>query len=63
MWGNGWYYEPMVNYCLTNDLITAINIKYVVLSSLIVKDNHENKLIDYLYSKLDEDLQNNQLIV
>ena len=57
MRGNGWYYEPMVNYCLTNDLITAINIKYVVLSSLIVKGNHYNKLIDYLYSKLEEDLQ------
>ena len=28
MRGNGWPYEPMVNYCLTNDLITAINIKY-----------------------------------
>ena len=57
MCGNGWYYQPMINYFLTNELITAINIKYVVLSSLIVKGNHYNKLIDYLYSKLNEDLQ------
>ena len=63
MRGNGWYYERMINYCLTNDLIIAINIKYVVLSSLIVKGDHYNKLIDYLYSELDEDLQKNQLIV
>ena len=56
MRGNGWYYEPMINYCLTNDLITATNIKYVVLSSLIVKGDHYNGLIDYLYSKLDKDL-------
>ena len=63
MRGNGWYYETLVNYCLTNDLFTAINIKYVVLSSLIVKDNNYNVLIDYLYSQLDEDLQKNQLIV
>ena len=57
MRGNGWYYEPMVNYCLTNNLITSTNIKYVVLSSLNIKGDHYNGLIDYLYSKLDEDLQ------
>ena len=57
MRGNGWYYEPIVNYCLTNDWITAINIKYVVLSSLSIKGDHYNGLIDYLYSKLDEDLK------
>ena len=61
--GNGWYYEPMINYCLTNDLMTANIIKYVVLSSLIVKGNHYNGLNDYLYSKLDEDLQKYQLMV
>jgi len=37
MRGNGWYYEPMINYCLTNNLITSNNIKYVVLSSLSIK--------------------------
>ena len=45
----------MINYCLTNNLITANNIKYVVLSSLIVKGNYYNGLIDYFYSNLDED--------
>ena len=49
--GNGWYYEPMINYCLTNKLITSNNIKYVVLSSLSIKGDHYNGLIDYLYSK------------
>ena len=46
----------MINYCLTNNLITANNIKYVVLSSLSIKGDNYNGLIDYLYSKLDEDL-------
>ncbi len=57
MRGNGWYYEPMINYGLTNNLITSTNIKYVVLSSLTIKGDHYNGLIDNLYSKLDEDLQ------
>ena len=45
----------MINYCLTNNLITVANIKYVVLSSLNIKADHYNGLIDYLYYKLDED--------
>ena len=57
MRGHGWYYEPIIEYCLTNDLIKAANIKYVILSSLTIKGDHYNGLIDYLYSKLDEDLQ------
>ena len=61
--GNGWVYEPMINYCLTNNLITSTNIKYVVLSSLNIKADHYNGLIDYLYSKLDVDFKNRQLIV
>ncbi len=40
MRGNGWDYEPMINYCLTNDLIQSSNIKYVVLSSLTIKSDH-----------------------
>ena len=57
MRGHGWYYEPMIEYCLTNDLIKASNIQYVILLSLTIKGDHYNGFIDYLYSKLDEDLQ------
>ena len=61
MRGHGWYYEPIINYCLTNNLITATNIKYVVSSSVNIKADHYNGLIDYLYYKLDDDLKNRQL--
>ncbi len=61
MRGNGWYYEPIINYYLTNDLIKSSNIKYVVLSSLTIKADHYNGLIDDLYSKLDEDLKKRAL--
>ena len=55
--GNGWYYEPMIDYCLEQSIIKADNIKYVILASLSVKANHYNSFIDYCYSTLDEDLK------
>ena len=41
---NGWYSQPMVEYCLTNNLITHENIKYVLESSLNVPMNYFNDL-------------------
>ena len=35
--GNGWYYYPMIDYCLSNNIIKKSDIKFVVTSSLSVK--------------------------
>ena len=48
MRGNGWYYEPMIEYCFENKLITPTDIKYVINSSLTIEANHCKKFIDFL---------------
>ena len=53
--GNGWYYLPMIEYCLTNNLIATSDIKYVVKASLSVDANYYNKFIDYVYGNLNND--------
>ena len=55
--GNGWYSEPMINYCLKNNIIQSTDIKYVIKASLTVKADHYNEFINYLYTKLDDDLK------
>ena len=50
--GNGWYYYPMVEYCLEKKIIQPYQIKYVILSSLSVSGNYYNKFIDFCYNKL-----------
>ena len=52
--GNGWYYQPMIEYCLLNNIITESNIKYVIYSSLTVPYNYYNEFIKYLYDTLDD---------
>ena len=59
--GNGWYSQPMVKYCLSQNIITNDNVKYVVYASLSIKRDYFNKYIDELYkllgqfNRLDED--------
>ena len=48
MRGNGWYYEPMIEYCLENKLINSIDIKYVINNSLTIEANRFNKFIDFV---------------
>jgi len=55
MRGNGWYYLPMVEYCLSNDLIKSTDVKYVIKASLSVDANYYNKFIDYVYGNLEND--------
>jgi len=55
MRGNGWYYLPMVEYCLLNNLIKDSDIKYVIKASLSVDANYYNKFIDYVYGNLNND--------
>ena len=40
--GNGWYYYPIVGYCLKEKIIEPYQIKYVVLSSLSMPANYYN---------------------
>ena len=54
MRGNGWYYYPMVDYCLSNNIIQSSDIKQVVLSSLSVDGSYYNGFIDYIYKNIDE---------
>ncbi len=48
--GNGWYYEPMINYCLKHNIIQATDVKYVIKASLTVQADHYNDFINYLYT-------------
>ena len=45
--GNGWYYYPMVDYCLKEKIIQPYQIKYVVLSSLSMPANYYNEFINF----------------
>ena len=55
--GNGWYYYPMIDYCLTNNIIKEENIKYTVQSSMSIPANYFNEFIDYCYNNLDDDVK------
>ena len=50
--GNGWYYYPMVDYCLKNNIITKDQIKFTVQASLSVSLEYYNEFIDYCNNNL-----------
>ena len=50
--GNGWYYYPMVDYCLKNNIITKDQIKFTVQASLSIPINYYNEFIKYCYDTL-----------
>ena len=50
--GNGWYYQPTVEYLLEQNLITVNDIKQVVYSGLTVPKDYFNEFIDYLYDSM-----------
>ena len=53
---NGWYYQPMIDYCLENNIITHADIKYTVQAQVIVQSDYYNMFIDKCYNELPEDL-------
>jgi hypothetical protein len=55
--GNGWYYKPMIDYCLENNIITKENILYTVQASLTIPANYYNEFIDKCYNELPEELR------
>ena len=50
--GNGWYYEPVADYCIKEGIIDVSDIKYVIIASLSVKGDYFNKFIEYCYDIL-----------
>ena len=55
---NGWYFKPMVDYCLENNTITHENIKYMVQAQLTIQSDNCNEFIEKCHNKLPEDLLN-----
>ena len=50
---NGWYSLPMVEYCLSCNIITEADIKYVVYAGLTIKHDYYNEFVTHLsYMKI-----------
>ena len=49
--GNGWYSEPMVDYCLGKGIISFSDIKYVLRPSIKLPSSHFKSFIDFVYDK------------
>jgi len=52
--GNGWYSQPMIEFCLNEGYITKEQIKYSIEASLTIPSNYFNDFIDYCYTELGE---------
>jgi 5-methylcytosine-specific restriction protein A len=52
--GNGWYSQPMIEFCLSEGYITKEQIKYSIEASLTIPSNYFNDFIDYCYTELGE---------
>ena len=50
--GNGWYSQSIITYCLEKEIIEEYNIKQVIYSSLEIKHDYFNNLINHLYKEL-----------
>ena len=47
--GNGFYSQPMIEYCLSIGIIQESDIKYVMYSGCEIKYNYFNNLINHYY--------------
>lgn len=52
--GNGFYYYPVIKYCLDNNIINESDIKYCLLSSLVTPHNYFNDFIDYCVDNIED---------
>jgi hypothetical protein len=50
--GNGWYYQPMIEYLLSAGILKRSDIKFVIYSSITIPKNYFNEFIDYLYNSM-----------
>ena len=53
---NGWYSQPMIDYCLEQGMIQESDIKYVLQASLSVPGDSFQGFIDKIYKELPEKL-------
>jgi len=56
MHGNGWYFKPMVDFCLAQSIITQDQIKLTVQSAFEIPFHYFNDFIDFCYETYDEKL-------
>ena len=52
--GNGWYSQPMIDYCLQQKYITKENIKYKLIPSITLDPHYFQKFIDFIRSHFPE---------
>lgn len=52
--GNGWYYYPVIEYCLINKIIAKSDIKYCIISGLTIPKNYYTAFIEYVYNNLED---------
>jgi energy-coupling factor transporter ATP-binding protein EcfA2 len=50
--GNGWYYYPVIEYCLNNGIIQPHQIKYTVQASFNVSGDYFNDFINFCRNNL-----------
>ena len=55
MRGNGLYSRPMIEKCLSSNLITHDNIKYVIESNITIQPKYYNEFIDLCQTNLIKD--------
>ena len=53
--GNGFYSQPMINYCLENNIISKTDIKYELIPSLTLSKDYFNEYIDTIYKHISDD--------
>ena len=51
---NGWYYEPLIDYCLAQKIISPEDIKYKIKASLSVPANYFDEFIKFCKDNLDD---------
>ena len=47
--GNGWYSQPIVEYCLKEGIIKSMAIKYQIIPSITLKPDYFRSFIDNVY--------------
>jgi hypothetical protein len=52
--GNGWYFQPMIEYCLNNKIINKSDIKYELIPSVELKPTFFRAYVDKIYNNFNE---------
>jgi hypothetical protein len=50
--GNGWYYQPMIEYLVSIGKLNVENIRYVVYASCSIRRDYFNDFIRYLHNSM-----------